>query len=79
MKRIVALGIGLTCFSLAANADDADVEKLLDAKRCSGCHHMTEVLIGPPYVAIASRHAATSSGPGVLGTTGMTKIQARCV
>ena len=60
MKPIVALGIGLTCFSLAANADDADVEQLLDAKRCSGCHHMTEVLIGPPYVAIASRHAQSA-------------------
>ena len=57
MKRTVALNIVLTIFSLAANAQDTDVEQMLEAKRCGGCHHMTEVLIGPPYVAIASRHA----------------------
>ena len=58
MTKISALVIGLTLLSFEVFADDAGVERLLEEKRCDSCHHRTNVLIGPPYVAIASRHAA---------------------
>ena len=33
-------------------------ERLAQAARCDACHRMTEPLLGPPYIAIAARHAA---------------------
>lgn len=36
----------------------ADGERLAQEYRCYACHDMTEALIGPPYQAIAARHAS---------------------
>jgi cytochrome c len=33
-------------------------EQLAQAARCGACHLMSEPLLGPPWVAIAARHAA---------------------
>ena len=38
-------------------AGSADIPALLEARRCGACHAVTETLIGPPYQAIALRHA----------------------
>jgi cytochrome c len=35
----------------------AGVPALLERHRCVACHAQTDTLIGPPYVAIAARHA----------------------
>jgi cytochrome c len=35
----------------------ADVPSLLRQRRCVACHEMSSTLIGPPYIAIAARHA----------------------
>lgn len=40
-----------------AQAADMDGAKLVQARRCYPCHNMTQTLIGPPYKAIALRHA----------------------
>ena len=59
MKRLLrVLVVALPVLAAPAFADDGDIEALLDGKRCVSCHHRTEVLIGPPYAAIAARHAA---------------------
>lgn len=49
------------CLPAATTADDADVEALLTERRCDGCHNRNEALIGPPYRAIAARHAGQGS------------------
>ena len=36
----------------------ADIPALLVQKRCDACHDANATLIGPPYVAVALRHAA---------------------
>jgi streptogramin lyase/cytochrome c551/c552 len=41
----------------APTAAPSDGAKLVDEARCYACHHMTDTLLGPPYVAIAARHA----------------------
>lgn len=38
-----------------AFAQDNGAE-LVEASRCYACHHMTDTLLGPPYIAIAARH-----------------------
>jgi len=51
---IVAL---LCCGSVnAAQAQNAG-EQLVVEHRCNACHSMSEPLLGPPYIAIASRHS----------------------
>jgi cytochrome c len=45
----------------AQAADEADVEALLLERRCDGCHNRSDALIGPPYLAIAARHAGQGS------------------
>jgi cytochrome c len=49
---------GLLC-SLApiASAQNDGGAKLVEEARCYACHHMTDTLLAPPYVAIAARHA----------------------
>jgi cytochrome c551/c552 len=42
----------------ASSAETTDVPQLLVERRCYACHAMEEALIGPPYLAIAARHAA---------------------
>ncbi|MDH4110053.1 MAG: c-type cytochrome [Gammaproteobacteria bacterium] len=42
----------------AAVYGEPDGAALVAEKRCVACHDETEVLLGPPYRAIAARHAA---------------------
>lgn len=58
MKRLyvaAVLCIGAPAFAPAAESDG---EALAAAMRCGGCHETDRALIGPPYRAIAARHAA---------------------
>ncbi len=59
--RIVAARLLFGCLALAAavtaSAQAPDGEELAGAKRCFACHDMDTVLLGPPYRAIAARHA----------------------
>jgi len=43
---------------VGAWADEPDGAALVVEKRCVACHHETDALLGPPYMAIAARHAA---------------------
>jgi len=43
--------------SRQALAEEAG-EQLAQEARCGACHLMSEPLLGPPYIAIAARHAA---------------------
>ncbi len=56
----LALGSVVALISLAAPLANAqnDGAKLVEQARCYACHQMSEPLLGPPYVAIAARHAA---------------------
>jgi len=54
---LVAVALLPLAFNAAA-ADQADVSALVAEKRCGACHELTRMLIGPPYRAIAARHAA---------------------
>ncbi|HLB30775.1 MAG TPA: c-type cytochrome [Gammaproteobacteria bacterium] len=64
MKKILTLLLqlllitGSGCLSGAVSAADTDGAILVQERRCYGCHHITQALIGPAYTAIAARHAA---------------------
>ena len=51
------LTTGLLVTALPLPAADADGARLVQERRCYPCHNLTETLIGPPYQAIAERHA----------------------
>jgi cytochrome c len=53
----VTAALFLQLISTPAPAAD-NLSALLIEKRCNACHEMNSVLIGPPYVAIATRHTA---------------------
>ncbi|MBF8269816.1 MAG: cytochrome C [Gammaproteobacteria bacterium] len=62
--KLIRIGLICACLSSllfalvpAVNARD-DGEKLVEQARCYMCHQLQETLLGPPYVAIAVRHAA---------------------
>lgn len=55
-RAAIQLLAAFLAISPASASDDAAA--LLTAKRCNACHEMNAMLIGPPYVAIAARHAA---------------------
>lgn len=58
--RAFALAGALACAVMSgARAQDAG-EQLVTEFRCNACHLMSEPMLGPPYVAIAARHAAES-------------------
>ena len=42
----------------ATHAQDSTGEQLVKSARCDACHATSETLLGPPYIAIAARHAA---------------------
>jgi cytochrome c len=59
MKKILAHLMQLlliACLPGAVSAADADGATLVQERRCYGCHHLTQTLIGPAYTAIAARH-----------------------
>ena len=52
---------GLASFlfaAVSASAQGPDGAQLAAGKRCNACHDMERVLLGPPYRAIAARHAS---------------------
>jgi cytochrome c len=57
-KALPVLGIAIYSMSAAVIAAESDGEALLAEKRCDACHDLTKNLLGPPYKAIAARHAA---------------------
>lgn len=60
LRRLLAATVAstLSCsFSSLVHAQ-SDGAKLVEEARCYACHHMSDTLIGPPYLAIAARHAA---------------------
>ena len=42
----------------SASAQQLDGSELAAEKRCNACHDVERVLLGPPYRAIAARHAS---------------------
>ena len=56
---LLAVLSGVLCGLLASQAPAADgaVPALLVQKRCNACHDLKSKVIGPPYLAIALRHA----------------------
>jgi cytochrome c len=55
--RMLAAGVAIVLAAGVAEADDIGAA-LVEQARCYACHQMTETLLGPPYRAIALRHAA---------------------
>ncbi|HMB72682.1 MAG TPA: cytochrome C [Gammaproteobacteria bacterium] len=53
----IAAGAAIGAVSRPACAQETG-EQLVEAARCNACHLMSEPLLGPPYIAIAARHAA---------------------
>ncbi len=49
--------LALLLVSTGASAQPPDGQALATLMRCNACHAMDETLIGPPYRAIAARHA----------------------
>jgi cytochrome c len=57
--RVIVSGTILAVLlSPASRADNATLPAPLIAQRCNACHAMTDVLIGPPFLAVAARHSA---------------------
>ena len=58
-RRTVPLAIAVTgCYLLCGTAAAQDPgERLVEQARCYACHSETEASLGPPYVAVAARHA----------------------
>jgi len=54
----IILAATLASLACQVQAADAAGAKLVQERRCYPCHDMTNTLIGPPYQAIALRHAA---------------------
>jgi cytochrome c len=57
-KKMSALAFIVCLIPASAIADELDGEALLNEKRCVACHDVSRNLLGPPYTAIAARHAA---------------------
>jgi cytochrome c len=60
VRRSTAYALLLSglCTAGATSAAEPDGAALVQQRRCYGCHHATQTLIGPSYTAIAARHAA---------------------
>jgi cytochrome c len=57
--RVVVSGAMLAVvLASASRADTAKLPAQLIAQRCNACHAMTDMLIGPPFLAVAARHSA---------------------
>jgi cytochrome c551/c552 len=55
-KLMLTIVIVCAGFSLSISAKELSGQDLVITNRCYGCHHETQTLIGPPYIAIAARH-----------------------
>ena len=56
--RLGLLWLPLALLPLTAQAAEPDGAQLAQASKCYACHTLEQPLIGPPYKAIAARHAA---------------------
>jgi cytochrome c len=54
-QSMIIAAAALVLAAPAAGADDGAA--LVDQARCYACHHATDASLGPPYRAIALRHA----------------------
>ena len=57
-KSLFAFALVASVALIDTQAAEPDGEALVVEKRCVACHDMSKTLIGPPYAAIAARHAA---------------------
>lgn len=57
IQLIFCTGVTGFIFSTQAGAADLDGANLTQERRCYACHDITDYLLGPPYTAIAVRHA----------------------
>jgi len=55
--QMLAWAMCLPLAAAAAPAAPLDGQALVAQKRCVACHDLDQPLIGPPYRAIAARHA----------------------
>ena len=56
-----ALAMALMLGAAPIHAAD-DIPALLMQKHCDACHHVSSALIGPSYLAIATRYQADKAG-----------------
>jgi cytochrome c len=61
MKRIFLFAVVLCCSNLGVAQAPANGAQLVDAARCYACHQQQESSLGPPYQAIAARHAGNKA------------------
>lgn len=54
----VAMALSAMVVATATVAAETDGAALVQQRRCHGCHHATQTLLGPSYAAIAARHGA---------------------
>lgn len=57
-RGLAAAALAFTLAPTPAVYGNSDVPALLEKSRCDACHTERQALIGPPYRAIAARHAA---------------------
>jgi cytochrome c len=56
-SRVQKYALLCAMFTMPAFAQD-DVATLVTTKRCNACHEISDASLGPPWQAIATRHAA---------------------
>jgi cytochrome c len=56
LARACLVVLGVIGAGQSAHAQRSGEQLVVDA-RCNACHQMSEPLLGPPYIAIAARHA----------------------
>jgi cytochrome c len=57
-NKLFAIALLACLMPAAVVAEKLGGEALLGEKRCVACHDVSRNLLGPPYKAIAARHAA---------------------
>lgn len=53
----ILTGIVLAAFAFAASGKDADRGREAFEKRCTGCHALDKIKVGPPLRGVYGRHA----------------------
>src|SRR6185369_4136823 len=59
MRRALTIftGVVLAAFAFAASGRDADRGREAFEKRCTGCHGLDKIKVGPPLRGVYGRHA----------------------
>lgn len=65
MRNLPLLSLMVVLLAPLAHAQETG-EKLLDAARCYACHQRAEASLGPPWQAIAARHATSDAAQKAL-------------